>query len=233
MAEYNGHELKLFAFAENWKKYFSSYLKPFIKGRVLEVGAGIGGTTRFLCSAQTQEWICLEPDPTQVNKIKSLIEENQLPAYCQTMQGTTKDLMPDFLFDTIIYIDVLEHIQDDASEILHASKFLKSNGYLIILSPAYPWLFSSFDKSIGHFRRYTIKTLRSIIPDFFQEVKLFHVDSVGLLTSLMNKFVLHQRYPTEHQIKFWDRWIIPMSRIIDFLLLNKVGRSIVGIWQKK
>ena len=57
-------------------------------------------------------------------------------------------------FDTIIYYDVLEHIRDDLNEIKNAKKKLKKNGYLIFSVPAYQAFYSSFDKSVGHYRRY-------------------------------------------------------------------------------
>ncbi len=52
MCEYQGKELELFERAENWKRYFASFMSPYIRGDVLEVGAGIGGTTKVLCNGQ-------------------------------------------------------------------------------------------------------------------------------------------------------------------------------------
>ena len=56
MSEYQGKELELFEYAENWKRYFASHMKPYLKGSVLEVGAGIGGTTKVLCDATQISW---------------------------------------------------------------------------------------------------------------------------------------------------------------------------------
>ena len=70
MSEYQGKELELFEHAQNWKKYFASFMSPYLKGCVLEVGAGIGGTTKVLCDATQFYLDLLEPDENQVYKFK-------------------------------------------------------------------------------------------------------------------------------------------------------------------
>src|SRR6266566_1942810 len=60
---YGGEELCLFAAAVNWKRYIRSVVQPYVVGDVLEVGAGIGGTTRVFCDGRQRSWTCLEPDP--------------------------------------------------------------------------------------------------------------------------------------------------------------------------
>ncbi len=62
VCRYQGGELELFRDATTWKGYFASLLRPYIGRRVLEVGPGIGGTTRVLCSGREAAWLCLEPD---------------------------------------------------------------------------------------------------------------------------------------------------------------------------
>jgi len=122
MTEYPGRELELFTFAENWKQYFASHIRSSIHGRVLEVGAGIGGTTKFLCTGKEKEWVCLEPDQKLAAQLRGSIKTNQLPANCQVIEKIIAELASDQAFNTIIYIDVLEHIQNDRNEILNAFK---------------------------------------------------------------------------------------------------------------
>lgn len=68
--KYQGDELELFQHAKNWKKYFSRQIKPFIKGNVLEVGAGIGATTLLLNDGTASKWLMLEPDEQMSNSLK-------------------------------------------------------------------------------------------------------------------------------------------------------------------
>ena len=105
-------------------------------------------------------------------------------------------------------------------------------GNLIILVPAHNYLFSPFDKAIGHFRRYNKKMLKKAAPKNLVQKKLIYLDSFGLFASLANKLLLKQSYPTLKQIKFWDNYIVPISRVMDKILFYSVGKTVVGIWQK-
>jgi SAM-dependent methyltransferase len=195
---------------------------------VLEVGAGIGGTTQVLCRRLHNRWVCLEPDSVLIAGLKS---ESNLPEQCEIRQGSLANLLDGEYFDTILYIDVLEHIEDDFKEMQWASKFLKPGGVLIVLSPAHQWLFSAFDRSIGHYRRYTKSSLNRLSPQGLVCVSIKYLDSVGMLASLSNCF-MKQRMPTVSQIQLWDSWMVPISRFLDQLLCYTVGKSILGIWRK-
>jgi hypothetical protein len=127
---------------------------------------------------------------------------------------------------------VLEHIEDDFSEIAKASTFLKTGGFLVILAPAHQWLYSEFDRSIGHFRRYNSKSLTAVIPADYTRVVLRYLDSAGIFASLLNRVLLHKTVPTPAQIRFWDKVLVTVSRISDPVLLYLAGKSIIGVWQK-
>jgi len=231
-AKYIGAELEIFAHARNWKNYYGSILKPYFGQRVLEVGAGLGATTLTLYDQKVIEWICLEPDQSFYQLLEKRIREKELPAACKAMHGTLADLDPGDIYDTIIYIDVVEHIENDKAEIQTASRHLNPGGKIIILSPAHQWLFTPFDRAIGHFRRYSRVTLSTIGPADCIEEKIIYLDSAGMLLSLANKLLLQQSMPTVKQILFWDGWIIPISKILDRLLFFRLGKSVVGIWKR-
>lgn len=229
---YIGNELELFGHAHNWKRYYRKHLSPFIQGNVLEVGAGIGETTAHLLNEKVENWLCVEPDASLAEKIEFKIKNNQLPTACKLLVGTTLDLSPSIKYDTIIYIDVIEHIEKDKEEIERASALLNKGGKLIILVPAHQYLYSPFDKAIGHFRRYNKKRLQEVIPTGIQKKKIFYLDCLGLFASLVNKWFLKKDYPTLQQVKFWDRMIVPISKLLDPLIGFSTGKSLIGIWQK-
>lgn len=232
MCEYQGKELELFERAQNWKKYFASFISPYIRGDVLEVGAGIGGTTKVLCNGQQSKWICLEPDENQVYKIRALILSDELPSYCKAFKGTLKEYKSKDLYDVVLYIDVIEHIKDDKEEILLATQFLKTGGTLIILVPAHQWLFSPFDQAVGHYRRYDKNSLRTITPSSMVVRKLFYLDVAGVMASIVNKLLLKRSYPTQKQIYFWDKFIIATSKKVDFLTKGFCGRALISISER-
>lgn len=230
---YIGQELTIFAHAKNWKNYYASLIRPYFGKRVVEVGAGIGATTQVLCDGSQEEWICLEPDSALRSEVDRLIADGKLPSCCKTQGGFVPNLPNDQKADTFIYIDVLEHIEDDRAELQAAASRLSPGGRLIVLSPAFNFLYSPFDKSIGHFRRYDKRMFQSLTPSSCQLEKLMYLDSLGAGTSLINKFILSQAMPTVEQILFWDQRIIPIAKSVDRLIGYRLGRSLVGIWIKQ
>jgi len=232
--KYIGTELEIFGRANHWKAYYKQFIAPNLQKDVLEVGAGIGLTTLVFVDLNWVSWTCLEPDPQLVVSLENVIRElnRQQPDRHQVINGKTNDLNPDKKYDSIVYIDVLEHIEDDRAEIERAYNHLADNGYLIVLSPAHKILFSAFDQQIGHFRRYNKKTLGQLIPPQLICSKLIYLDSAGSVLSLGNKLLLHNQMPTPEQIAFWDNVVIPISKYTDKLTRYKIGKSILGIWKK-
>ena len=229
---YIGTELELFAEAKNWKKYIRLLLRKYIKGDVLEVGAGIGSHTKLLSCYPYSKWLCLEPDPKLLQALEYSIESNGI-TNCYVENGTIDSLKPEDLFDSILYIDVLEHIRNDQKEVSKVSQHLKTDGYLIILGPAHQWLFTPFDAAIGHYRRYNKQTLKGVMPDEIEVIKLAYLDCVGLLASFGNKLLLRQSQPTLKQIKLWDNFMVPMSKILDTALGYRFGKSILLVGRKR
>jgi hypothetical protein len=132
-----------------------------------------------------------------------------------------------------LYVDVLEHIEKDDQELLKAFALLKKNGKLIVLSPAHQSLYSPFDKKIGHFRRYNKEMLIKISPPNLVLKKMFYLDSLGLFLSLGNRLLLKAEDPTTRQITFWDKLIVPFSRITDRLSFFSFGKTIVAVWSNE
>lgn len=229
--DYLGTELEVFREANRWKRYFASHLRRYLTGHVLEVGAGIGGTSRALCGGNQQSWTMLEPDARLAAQLREELARNPLPVPFELHVGTTRDL-PSQTFDCVLYIDVIEHIESDREELERAASLLAPGGSLLILVPAHQWLFTPFDQAIGHFRRYSRRSLQDAVPARLNRRKLIYLDSVGLLASLANKLWLNSAAPTLRQIQFWDRILVPASRWMDPLLLNSLGKSVLGVWQR-
>ncbi len=203
-------------------------MEPYVGGSVLEVGAGLGANTRQFATLKFERWTCLEPDPVLLDRIQPgtpTLDRHQAVA------GDIRALEPAVRFDAILYIDVLEHIDDDAGELRRAAGHLNLGGALIVLSPAHPWLFTPFDRAIGHYRRYTKESLQAVVPSKLHTEKLVYMDSAGLLASVGNKLLLQSSSPTATQIRIWDRVLVPCSRVLDRVLLGKLGKSVLGIWR--
>ena len=230
---YDGNELDIFAAAHNWKLYWSSQIRHFIGRNVAEVGAGIGGSTAYICDGSQERWVCVEPDPYLASLLHSKVAEKQLPSIVTVRNSTLSRLPSTETFDTILYIDVLEHIEDDTAEAQQATEHLAAGGRLIVVAPAYPALFTAFDRAIGHYRRYTSGSLKLLAPDTLKPLRCHYLDSAGLIASLGNKLLLHATVPTQDQIRLWDQFLVPTSRILDRLFLHAIGKSILGVWERK
>lgn len=226
---YQGDELQIFAHAKNWKKYWTSRVAPFLKNDVLEVGAGIGANTELLRPLCQGRYLCLEPDAALSAELEENLRKNNLSAECRT--GTVDSLPCEGMVDTAVYIDVLEHIENDAAELHSVARRVRAGGYVVVLSPAYQFLFSPFDQAIGHYRRYTRESLLRCTPPASSVVRIEYLDSIGGILSLGNRMFLRQSYPTLEQILFWDRRVVPVSRVADKLTGFRVGKSILAIWQ--
>ncbi len=229
--QYVGSELELFSQAVQWKAYLRDTIAPYLGQEILEVGAGIGTTTIALHPRECKHWLCLEPDPSLQSDLMANVRNAELQN-CEFVTGVLADLSPELRFDTILYIDVLEHIEADRDEVSRAVDRLKPGGYLVVLSPAHQFLYSPFDRAIGHYRRYSRRMLCCLTPKNALFYRVMYLDSIGLLASLSNRLFLKQAMPSLAQVKFWDRFMIPISRIVDRLTLFTIGKSILAVWRK-
>jgi SAM-dependent methyltransferase len=227
---YQGGELALFAAARNWRRYFAAHLRPYIGGRVLEVGAGCANNTAALMTPAVEGWLSLEPDAELAAAIRARIAAGALPLSCEVQVGTTQSLAPGQLFDTILYIDVLEHIEDDRGELRRAAAHLRPGGRLIVLAPAHQALFTPFDAAIGHYRRYGAQELICCAPAELRLAMCRMLDSGGLVASLGNRLVLRSAMPSAAQIAVWDRCLVPLSRLLDPVLGYRVGKTVIAVW---
>jgi SAM-dependent methyltransferase len=228
---YPGTELELFAKARNWKSYVAASLQPYIHGRVLDVGAGIGGNIRYLINPAVTGWVALEPDPRLAAAIGDVMTNDRPEMDGEVITGTIDAVPAAAKFDTILYMDVLEHIADDRSQIRKAAELLVPGGCLVVLAPAHQFLFSPFDAAIGHHRRYSLQQLRALAPANSRTELCRLMDSVGLFASLANRILLRQSDPTERQIAVWDRLMVRVSRILDPIAGYRVGKSALMVWR--
>lgn len=233
MIPYPGGELELFRLARNWKSYWSGVVRPLVRGRVADVGAGLGENVPLLSNDAVAEWLCLEPDADLASRIRARIDSGELPSDVRVVVDTLEGLPSEDRFDTILYLDVLEHIEDDRAELERAAARLEPGGRLVVLAPAHSWLFSEFDASIGHYRRYDRRRLAAAAPAVLRAESIRYLDALGLLLSLGNRWLTRQRLPTERQILFWDRTVVPVSRVVDRVFFGRVGKSVLGIWRKQ
>ena len=224
--KYPGAELDKFDKATIWRKYVFLLIKKFIKGSVLEVGAGIGSFTDNY-KHKVNSLVLSEIDPQNLEVIKKRFPEEKF----SFTNKFTKDLNQKF--DSIMYLNVLEHIEKDNDEIIKAFEKLKKNGFLIILVPAHNKLYSKFDKAVGHFRRYEMNFFKNLEIENSKKHKLIYLDAMGYFLYFLNKFFFKEEvYPSKLKIFIWYKIFTPMTIFLDKILMHKFGKNILYVIEK-
>jgi hypothetical protein len=198
------------------------------------VGAGLGANTAVMktSAGPVRSWVALEPDPELAGRLKVALSAAPVTAECIPRIGTTHNFDAAPQFDSLLYIDVLEHIEQDREELERAATLLRPGGYIVVLAPAHQWLHTPFDEVIGHFRRYNKASLKACSPALCQLVVLHYLDSIGMLALMGNRLFLQRSQPSLRQILFWDRGLVPFSKLVDRLVFHSLGKSILAIWRK-
>ena len=146
--DYDGWELPLFDLSKNFRKYQFDLIKEFVSGNVAEIGPGNGIILRLYLD-HCDKLDLFEPDKNLYSKLNDKFSNYKKITVINDELNTSSNI-----YDVILYLDVLEHIEDYEKEILKAHNALKKGGYLLINVPAFQFLYSDFDKDVGHFRRY-------------------------------------------------------------------------------
>tara|TARA_Y100000590_G_scaffold395396_2_gene475338 strand:- start:638 stop:1324 length:687 start_codon:yes stop_codon:yes gene_type:complete len=224
---YPGKELELFDKASFWRNYLYLYVKKFIGKKILEVGAGIGSFTEIY-KKNNAEITLSEIDKSNYDLLKKKFNsDNNIKVENKLVEEFNNS------FDTIIYMSVLEHIEDDYKEIEKALSKLDTNGHLIICVPAHNYMYSNFDKEIGHFRRYEIDFFNNLKLKNAKSIKCYFLDSMGHLIYFINKLIFSKEvYPSKIKIFIWDKIFIPLTFFLDFLTFYKFGKNIICIIKK-
>ena len=135
-------------------------------------------------------------------------------------------------YDVICLFHVLEHIEDDVSELANAHRALNRDGHLLLFVPALPWLYSDLDKQVGHLRRYVKRDLIDLTQKAgFNILKVRYFDIAGILPWYVN-FVLLKNTMGGGSIFLYDRLIVPLMRFIEGIVPPPIGKNILLIAQK-
>jgi len=222
--KYDGFELEYFDNSNNFRKYQLNLIKKFLKNNTAEVGPGRGGFVNYY-KKYCKFLYLIEPDRKLCGLLKKKYSKKKITIKNSTINKVQTK------FDTIMYFDVLEHIQDDLKEVLSAKKRLKKNGYLIFSVPAFQIFYNNFDKSVGHYKRYNKEDFKTIASKTNLKIeKILYYDSFGLLLIIFSKIFNISNQNLGKNIKIWN-FFIPFSKILDVLTFNKFGKSLLCVFK--
>jgi SAM-dependent methyltransferase len=193
---------------------------------VLEVGAGCGSFTRDYFNNDLNITLT-ETDQKNYEDLKKFFNDKN---NVTTSHNKIFDI--DKKFDTILYLHVLEHIEEDRKELESAYEKLKKGGRLIIMVPKHQKLYSNFDKAIGHFRRYELNFFEKNLINLERKL-LISLDSVGYILYFLNKiFFKDETFPSSLKIFIWDKIFTPFTILLDFFTNYRFGKCIVAVYEK-
>jgi 2-polyprenyl-3-methyl-5-hydroxy-6-metoxy-1,4-benzoquinol methylase len=220
------------------KRFFDWVLDvfdPYLQGRVLEVGAGLGTITRKLVDRYPElSIVALEPAG---NVFADLASYAALTPRVTASRQTLAEYEPDpgEAFDAVVYINVLEHIADDSQELQLAAKTLRPGGALLVFGPALEWLYSELDYRAGHYRRYSLRRLRDLAAAAgFEVVSARYFDVLGVVPYLVVYRWLRHDDISGSTLWGYDRVVVPLSQLLQRVLVSPpLGKNVILIAVKR
>jgi len=227
--EYSGTELEAMSFALNYHRWIRDEFRPYLGETVAEVGAGVGDFSRLMLEAGVERLYAFEP------------AGNLFPSLADSLDGAPGVTLFNAMFsvarlpapvDSIVYVNVMEHIEDDEAEVQAAREALKPGGHLLIFVPALRWLYSKADKELGHFRRYRKNELRGLVEKAgFKVRQVRYFDIAGIIPWYVY-FVLMRRSIGKSPVSLYDRIVVPVMRPIERLMKPPIGKNLLLVARK-
>jgi SAM-dependent methyltransferase len=216
--------------AGNYNRWTFEQLRPFVKGRGLEVGCGVGTFTRLIAAhAGCAGLHAIDTSRAAIDYLKTQQLPPKVAAECVDLMEVSGT------YDFVVCMNVLEHVADDQPFFGRLFERLGPDGVLFLLVPAHRWLATAFDAEAGHHRRYTRQTLNQYpLPAGVQRVEQYYFNMLGAVGYWIVYKLLRQPPAQDPAgaIGFFDRALVPLSQR---LLPRRVpfGTSLISIYRKR
>lgn len=210
--------------ARGFNQWVMRQVEPLLGHRVLEIGCGIGGFTAMMAaSGHAVTAVDINADYVAATRRHTA----QYPDI-SVVQGDATMMGWQAEFDSVLMLDVLEHIADDIGFIQRLRDALKPGGTLVLKVPAGPWLYSPMDRAVGHHRRYTRQSLAQIFCEGgYMMSRCRPFNTVGILGWFVNGRLLGRSTPPAAQLDIFER-LLPAVKAIDRLNPSPLGLSLIA-----
>ena len=214
--EYGSRTLARLSRAPRFNKWLADVVRPWIGQRVLEIGSGVGNLTVHL--VPRERYVASDVNPLYVRALRAL-EPDRPYLRSQSCDVTKGETFPrDGGFDTVVCLNVIEHVEDDAGALRNIRESLAPDGHALVLVPRGEKLFGTLDEVLGHVRRYEPETLRALAERAGFEVKeLIEFNRIGTVAWWLNCKVLRRRTFGLAQVKLLNL-LTPLFRRLDSAL---------------
>lgn len=228
--------LYLLSNAEGLNAWIWERIQKFIRFPVIEIGSGIGNISQYLCR-HCDDIVLSDYKEEYILSLKKTFSA------CNSIRSIEKIDLSDGLFDqnykhlfsrfnSLVMINVLEHVKNDKTAMQNAFKLLNTGGHLIVLVPSSPLLFNSLDQMLGHERRYTSDSLMSLFNDLSHTKLEFHYfNFLGALGWFISGRILQYKTLKSWQVSVFEK-LVPIGKLLDSILKHKFGLSIIAVVKK-
>ncbi len=237
MADLTGKDtLHSFSRTYRFNQWMFDQIFPWASGKILEAGSGIGNISRLFIEKNFSITLTDIMTDYMIRLKRSFAGDPQVDGVFQ-LDLSTPDIaakFPDLTgsFDTVVALNVIEHIGDDSLAITNCRKLLRMNGRMIILVPAFQFLYNSFDKDLQHFRRYTKKSVTRLLEDNgFRVVHKTYFNFAGMIGWYISGTLMRNKKIPRSHLRIFEKFV-PIFRIIDRLIFRSAGVSVIAVAEK-
>jgi SAM-dependent methyltransferase len=215
----------------NYNGWIWKQVAPYVGQRVMEAGCGTGTMTRYLASRRRLVAVDIEPHYVAGLQERYAEQSNVRVEWADLSSADWPDVSLEHL-DTIVSMNVLEHLEDDTTVLKRFHSVLEVGGRLVLLVPAHAALFGTMDTALGHFRRYDRADLASLLDRCgFEVTSIRYLNPTGVLGWFVNGRVLGRKVVPHVQASLYD-WLYPLIALADGLRLP-FGLSVLAIAHKR
>jgi SAM-dependent methyltransferase len=218
--------LERMAVAPRYNEWMFQRLRPWIGRRVLEIGAGIGNLSHFF--AGRERVVLTDTEPYYLARLAERFHDHPQVRVAELRLPAVDPSLVAERFDTVVCLNVLEHIADDRGSLGAMRALLQPGGRLVLLVPALRALYGALDESLGHVRRYTPRELSGKIEQAgFRLRRLEYFNLAGVPGWWFTGRVLRRRLIPSGALRWYDA-LVPLFRL-ERLLPWRVGQSLIAI----
>ncbi|HEX9543995.1 MAG TPA: methyltransferase domain-containing protein [Pyrinomonadaceae bacterium] len=238
---YPGRELEAMAHAANYHRWIIRIFMPYLGRHLVEVGAGLASFSELLLEHHKCETLALiEPSAEMYQRLVAkarLLNMSEGEPGVNTYQSSFVDAAPLIKArqtpDSILYVNVLEHIADDELELEAVHQTLSAGGRVLLFVPALPWLYGAFDARVGHERRYAKTELEEKLRQAgFKIVLSSYFDFAGIAPWWIKYCLLRSAAMESGSVRFYDRFIVPTLSRIESLVPPPLGKNLIVVAEK-
>lgn len=218
--------LERLAAASNYNRWLFDRVSPWVGDRVLEIGAGVGNLSVFV--VDRERVVLSDVDAYYLERLRERFARRPNVAVTALRLPAVDAGLAAERFDTVICLNVLEHVEDDRGSLAAMRQLLQPRGRLVLLVPALPWLYGTLDEALGHFRRYSPAELVAKSREAgFRVRHLEYFNLAGIPGWWFAGRVLGRRLIPAAALTSYDA-LVPLFRL-ETLLPWRVGQSLIAV----